>query len=181
MQRRITILVLVTAFLMVVSPGAFALRTVHIDLPEAYLLDGPGIGYGIICKITQNEPLALVSWEGDWFQVRRSNGMTGWLSRVALTPDDSARYPNGGGIGGPGTPNAGKTDSAGGSFLDSIRTGFTGGRDDTLTASAGGRGITTETRPGTYSQDYRAVHYMESIIISDAELHWFIVSGGLRP
>ncbi len=181
MKRRITILVLVIAFVMVASPGAFAFRTIHIDLPEAYLLDGPGIGYGIICKITQNEPLTLVSWQGDWFQVRRSNGMTGWLNRVALTPDDSARYSNGGGIGESGTPNAGKTDSPGRSFLDSIRTGFTGSRDDTLTASAGGRGITTETGPGRDYQDYRAVHYMESIIISDAELHRFIVSGGLRP
>ena len=74
----------------------------------------------------------------------------------------------------------GKTDRSRGGFLDRIRTGFKGGRDDTLTASAGGRGIITETDSGVYAQDYQAVRFMESIVISDNELDRFIVSGGLK-
>jgi hypothetical protein len=184
MKRYITVLVVLAALAGICVPEAFPSQVLRIDLPEAYLLEGPGTAYRILCKITRDEPLTLLAWEGDWFRVRRSNGTVGWLNRVALRPDDSARYPNTGSESAPitsTTGTTGKADTHRGGFLDSIRTGFKGSRDDTLTASAGGRGIMTEKGPGTYTQDYRAVQYMESIVISDGELDRFIVSGGLRP
>ncbi len=181
MRRRITTLVFLAAFLWVWSPEVFASPVITIDLPEAYLLEGPGAGYRILCKITRDEALTLLSWEGDWFRVRRPNGTVGWLNRVTLSPEDSARYPGTGGKPEPVVSTPGKTKSSGGGFLDSIRTGFKGNPDNTLTASAGGRGIITETDSGVYARDYWAVEYMESIIISDDELNRFIVSGGLRP
>ncbi len=181
MKRCMTALVLLTVLVWVGVPEVFPSQALSIDLPEAYLLEGPGTGYRILCKITRDERLSLLSWGGDWFRVRRANGMTGWLNRVTLSPDDSARFPKSGRESEPVTSTVGKPDPSRGGFLDSIRTGFEGGRDDTLTASAGGRGIMTEANPGAYAQDYRAVQYMESIIISDGELDRFIVSGGLRP
>jgi uncharacterized protein YgiM (DUF1202 family) len=181
MKKRITALVLLAVFLWVCSPEAFPSQVLNIDLPEAYLLEGPGAGYRILCKITRDEALTVLSWEGDWFRVKRPNGMIGWLNRVTLSPDDSASYPGGGRESVPITSKTENPVPSEGSFLDRIRTGFKGGRDDTLTASAGGRGIITEMDSGTYTQDYWAVHYMESIIISDNELNRFIVSGGLRP
>jgi hypothetical protein len=180
MKRFMAGLILLAAFIWAGAPEAFGYRSFTIDLPEAYLLEGPGVEYRILCKVTRDEPLTLLSWEGDWFQVRRTSGMTGWLNRVALSPEDSARYPK------PGTnmtgppSTVGKNDRSRGGFLDRIRTGFKGGRDDTLTASAGGRGIITETDSGVYAQDYQAVRFMESIVISDYELDRFIVSGGLK-
>jgi hypothetical protein len=179
MKRYTAALVLFAAFIWVCAPGAFGYRAFSIGLPEAYLLEGPGVDYRILCKVTCDEPLTLLSWGGDWFQVRRANGMTGWLNRVTLSPEDSARYPNTGPNTAPLVSTTGKTGHSGGGFLDSIRTGFKGGRDDTLTASAGGRGIGTEADSGIYAQDYQAVRFMESIVISDEELGRFIVSGGL--
>ena len=160
---------------------ARAADTIRIGIPEAYMLDGPGTDHRLLCRVTKDEPLTLLSWEGDWFMVRRSNGIVGWINRVTLSPGDSARYPNSPRHGNWTTekPTTGAT--GGPSFLDSIRTGFSGTRDDSLTASAGGRGIDAETGSGTYAQDYSAVEYMESIVISDGELNAFIVSGGLRP
>jgi hypothetical protein len=181
MKRCITVLVALAALAGICVPEAFPSQVLRIDLPEAYLLEGPGTAYRILCKVTRDEPLTLLAWEGDWFRVRRSNGMIGWLNRVVLSPYDSARYPYTGSESAPITSTTGKADTPRGGFLDSIRTGFEGSRDDTLTASAGGRGIMTEEGSGRYTQDYRAVQYMESIVISDGELDRFIVSGGLRP
>jgi hypothetical protein len=180
MGKRITAGVLGILFVFLFAP-AWARDTIRIGLPEAYMLEGPGTDYGLLCKITNNETLTLLSWEGDWFRVRRNSGVIGWINRVVLSASDSARYPGGSsGRGSTGKPPAGN-DSSGPSFLDSIRTGFSGGTDDSLTASAGGRGIVTVDDSGTYSSDYSAVDYMESIFVSDAEINSFIVSGGLRP
>lgn len=179
MKRFAAGLFLFAAFIWACGGAAFGYQSLTIDLPEAYLLEGPGGEYRILCKVTGEEPLTLLSWEGDWFQVRRTNGVTGWLNRVTLSPEDSARYPKPGTVTtGPG-PTTGKTRPSRGGFLNSIRTGFRGSHDDTLTASAGGRGIITETDSGVYAQDYQAVRFMESIVISDYELDRFIVSGGL--
>ena len=180
MKRYLAALVLVAAFIWVGGPEAFGYRALTINLPEAYLLEGPGADYRILCKITRDEPLTVLSWEGDWFRVRRTNGMIGWLSRVTLSPEDSARYPSKGKDTAPTGPTTGRTNSSGG-FLDSIRTGFEGGHDSTLTASAGGRGIVTENDSGSYVQDYQAVWFMESIVISRNELNRFIANGGLNP
>lgn len=179
MKRCMAILVLFAAFIWVGAPGAFASRTITIDVPEAYLMAGPGADYRVICKITRSEPLTVLSRQGDWFRVRRANGMTGWLNRVALAPEDCARYADSGAETTPGPSTTGKNDSPRGGFLDSIRTGFKGGKDDTLTASAGGRGIITEDDSTTYARDWWAVQFMESIVITDDELDRFIVSGGL--
>jgi len=181
MKRCIRAFIIVAVFLWVYMPLAFPSDMLGIGIPEAYMLEGPGTGYRLLCKITQNDPLTLLSWEGDWFQVRRAGGTVGWLNRVTLSPEDSARYPNRAGTNSPGSPTTDRTKPSRGGFLDSIRTGFGGGRGDTLTASAGGRGIITETDLGTYVQDYRAVRYMESIVVSDDEFAHFIVSGGLVP
>jgi len=180
MKRYLAVLVLFAAFIWVCGPEAFGYRALTINLPEAYLLEGPGTDYRILCKVTRDEPLTLLSWEGDWFRVRRTNGMTGWLNRVTLSPEDSARYPNKGTNTAPTGSTTGKGNSTGG-FLDSIRTGFEGGHDSTLTASAGGRGIVTETDSGPYVQDYQAIWFMESIVISRHELNRFIAGGGLNP
>jgi uncharacterized protein YgiM (DUF1202 family) len=179
MKRYMAALVLFAAFIWIIAPEAFGYRALTINLPEAYLLEGPGVDYRILCKVTRDEPLTVLSWGGDWFQVRRANGMTGWLNRVALSPEDSDRYPNTGTNIAPPESRGGTTNPSGGGFLNSIRRGFRGSRDDTLTASAGGRGIVTETDSGVYAQDYQAVRFMESIVVSDSELDWFIASGGL--
>jgi hypothetical protein len=180
MGRIVTAGVVVILLVSLFAP-AWARDTLRIGLPEAYMLEGPGTEYGLLCKITNNETLTLLSWEGDWFQVRRNNGVVGWISRVVLSASDSARYPGRPtGRDSTGTPAAGK-DSSGPSFLDSIRTGFSGGTDDSLTASAGGRGIVSADDSGNYSSDYSAVDYMESVFVSDSEVDSFIRSGGLRP
>ena len=179
MKRFAAGLFLLAAFIWAGGGDAFGYQSLTIDLPEAYLLEGPGVEYRILCKVTGQETLDLVSWQGDWFQVRRANGVTGWLNRVTLSPEDSARYPKPGTVvTGPGSTTGTPRSSRGG-FLNSIRTGFRGSRDDTLTASAGGRGIITDTDPRYYAQEYQAVLFMESIVISDYELDRFIVSGGL--
>ncbi len=180
MKRYATAFIIVAVFLWVYAPQAFPSEELRIGIPEAYLLEGPGTGYRLLCKITQNDPLTLLSWEGDWFRVRRAGGAVGWLNRVTLSPEDSAHYPRTSGVVPPETSTTGGRKPSGG-FLDSIRTGFRGGHNDTLTASAGGRGIIAETDLGAYPQDYRAVQYMESIVIPNDELNHFIVSGGLIP
>ncbi len=160
---------------------AWATESIRIGLPEAYLLDGPGTDYKLLCKVTKDEPLDLLSWEGDWFRVRKPNGVIGWISRVVLSPGDSARFPGGPRSGDTAGAKPSHNTTSGPSFLDSIRTGFSGNRDDSITASAGGRGIATEDGSGGSTRDYMAVEYMESVVISDGELYDFIVSGGLKP
>jgi hypothetical protein len=179
MKKCMTTLIVAASLLWIYAPWAVAHDVLRIAIPEAYLLDGPGAEYRLLCKVSQNEPLTLLSWEGDWFKVRRAGGTVGWLNRVTLSPEDSGRYPRTTGTISSGSPTNGSTRPSSGGFLDSIRTGFSGRRDDSLTASAGGRGIMTETDLGDYEQDYRAVHYMESIVVSNDELNHFIVSGGL--
>jgi len=180
MRRWLTASVLGILLVVCLVP-AWAADTIHIGIAEAYMLDGPGTDYRLLCKITQAEPLTLLSWEGDWFFVERQNGVAGWVNRVVLSASDSARYPTSSPGGNSTTVKPGGHNSSGGSFLDSIRTGFSGSRDDSLTASAGGRGIVSPDDSGSYSKDYSAVDYMESIVISDGELNSFIMSGGLKP
>ncbi|MBN1882895.1 MAG: SH3 domain-containing protein [Deltaproteobacteria bacterium] len=147
---------------------------ITIDMAEAYMLEGPGVEYPISCKITDDDPLTVVSHQGDWLEVKKSDGVTGWINRVLLSPEDKARYPGGTADTSPGNSN--------GSLLDDIRTGFSANGDPDLTASAGTRGI--DSADGAYGRggkDYRSVQYMESFYISENELDGFIREGGLLP
>lgn len=145
---------------------------IHIDMAEAYMLEGPGTDYPISTKITDDDNLTVVSHRGDWLEVRKDDGDVGWINRVLLSPDDQARYP--------GETDETTANDSGGGVLGDIRTGFSAEGDPDLTASAGTRGIGTEDGgSGPGGKDFRAVQYMESFYISDGELDGFIREGGL--
>jgi hypothetical protein len=147
---------------------------IHINMDEAYMLEGPGTEYAISCMITDDDPLTVVSHRGDWLEVTMENGTAGWIHRMLLTPDDQAKYPG-------DTADAPAGDSGGG-VLDDIRTGFSATGDPDLTASAGTRGIGDDNGgSGRGGKDFRSVQYMESFYISDSELDGFIREGGLAP
>ena len=147
---------------------------IHIHMAQAYMLEGPGTDYPISCKITDDDPLTVVSHQGDWLEVRKNDGAAGWINRVLLSPDDQARYP--------GEATDTSPGDSGGGVLGDIRTGFSAEGDPDLTASAGTRGIGTENGGyGPGGKDYQAIQYMESFFISDNELDGFIREGGLLP
>ena len=151
---------------------------IHIGMAEAYMLEGPGVEYPISTKITDDEPLTVVSHRGDWLEVRKSDGDIGWINRVLLSPDDQSRYPSDVAD----TPAESSGGGSGGGVLNDLRTGFSADGEPDLTASAGTRGIGTENGAyGPGGKDYRAVQYMESFYISDNELDGFIREGGLLP
>lgn len=171
-----SVCLIIIAFL---PTSALSGDVLYIDLSEAYMLKGPGAEYNILCKVTKAEPLTLINWEGDWFKVKKQDGTEGWIHRVVFRPEDTARYqayPVDTG------PIETDTSSGGtqGDFLDSLRTGFMGSGDYSITGSAGTRGIEAETEGGGHFKDYYAVDYMESFHISDHEIINFIDSGGLN-
>jgi len=165
--------------LVFLSTPSLSADVLYIDLSEAYMLMGPGAEYTILCKVTKAEPLTLISWEGDWFKVKKKDGTEGWIHRVVLCPEDTARYQAHASDTGPAGPDA-SSGGVQGNFLDSLRTGFMGSGDYSITGSAGTRGIDAETGGGGHFKDYFAVDYMESFYISDYEIINFIDSGGLN-
>jgi hypothetical protein len=156
------------------TPVAHAQRDdyIYINTPEAYLLSGPGTEYRILCKITRDDPLIVVYWRGDWFQVEKADGTQGWINRVVLSSADSEEYPSYIAD----SPNSGTS----GSVLDRLKHGFKGSGDGSITASAGGRGIDECDGPGDYYKDFESVNFMESIVIPDYEIEKFIDAGGLE-
>jgi len=155
-------------FVTALAPGLFAGDTIYIALSEAYLLEGPGTEYSILAKVTDHDPLALISVNGDWFEVQKRDGVIGWLHRIVLSHETVARY---------SPPER----SPRGSFLDTLRPHFEGGDNPSITGSAGSRGIGAESESGGFPQDYFAVHYMESFVVTDDEIRDFIIAGGLIP
>ena len=170
-----TVCLLSLAFL---STPSLSADVLYIDLSEAYMLMGPGAEYTILCKVTRAEPLTVISWEGDWFRVRKQDGTEGWIHRVVFRPEDLAGFQTHPVDTGPKETD---TTSVGtqGDFLDSLRSGFMGSGDYSITGSAGTRGIEAESGGGGQFKDYFAVDYMESFYISDYEIINFIDSGGL--
>ena len=175
MKRVLKTMMIVSAAVFFALPAVMSLAApdvIHIDMAEAYMLEGPGTDYPISIKITDDDPLSVVSHQGDWLEVRKDDGNVGWINRVLLSPDDQARYP--------GEADETTESNSGGGVLGDIRTGFSAGGDPDLTASAGTRGIGTEDGgSGRGGKDFRAVQYMESFYISDGELDGFIREGGL--
>ncbi len=178
----IVIFCLVAAIAILIStPSAHAQRQdyIYIDTPDAYMLNGPGTEYRILGKIKKNDPLIVLYWKGDWFQVEKQDGTGGWINRVVLSKNDSDKYPvyiadppkNG--------TDASKKGSDG-NLLDKLKHGFKGSGDGSITASAGGRGIGESDNLGFYFEDFESVQFMESITISDYEMNDFINTGGLK-
>ncbi|MBN1573336.1 MAG: SH3 domain-containing protein [Deltaproteobacteria bacterium] len=157
----------------VITPQAHAQRDdyIYIRTPDAYLLSGPGTEYRILCKITRSDPLIVIYWRGDWFQVEKVDGTQGWINRVVLNSHDSEKYP----VYITETPN--RTNE---SVLDRLKHGFKGSGDGSITASAGGRGIDESDGSGGYYKDFESVGFMESIVIPDYEIQNFINAGGLN-
>jgi hypothetical protein len=156
------------------TPQAHAQRNdyIYIRTPDAYLLSGPGTEYRILGKITRTDPLIVIYWRGDWFQVEKVDGTVGWINRVVLTNADSEKYP----VYIAETPNR-RTDE---NLLDRLKHGFKGSGDNSITASAGGRGIDESDGFGGYHKDFESVRFMESILIPDYEIKDFIDAGGLK-
>jgi len=178
LTKTVTALFLVVLFASFVGVCLAAPDVIHINMAEAYMLEGPGTEYTISCMITDDDPLTVVSHRGDWLEVTMENGATGWIHRMLLSPDDQARYPGDTADTTTDTPS----NTSGGGVLDDIRTGFSADGDPDLTASAGTRGIGDENGgSGRGGKDFRAVQYMESFYISDSELDGFIREGGLAP
>jgi len=174
LQRAATVLSMMLFLVPPVGVCLAAPDVIHIDMAEAYMLEGPGTDYPISCKITSDDALTVLSHRGEWLEVRKKDGTTGWINRVLLSPDDRARYPGEVADTSPG--------GSGGGILDTVRPGFSATGDPDLTASAGTRGIDAEDGGyGSGWKDYRAVQYMESFYISDGELDGFIREGGLLP
>lgn len=165
------------------SPGySMENETINITVPVCYLMDGPGNNYKVLSKATRDEPLTLISYQGNWFQVMKTNGVIGWVHRDVLAEDISRKYP------GPADesryePTDKPSGDAFGDFLDTIEDGFMGESDNDLTGSVGVRGVDEEWTddPGYYSDNYSAVDFMESIYISTPELTEFIKEGRLNP
>ena len=172
-MKTATVLGMAMCFALPAVMSLAAPDVIHIDMAEAYMLEGPGTDYPISTKITDDDNLTVVSHRGDWLEVKKSDGDVGWINRVLLSPEDQARYP--GEVS--DTPENGS-----GGVLGDIRTGFSADGDPDLTASAGTRGIGTDNGgSGPGGKDYRAVQFMESFYISDGELDGFIREGGLSP
>lgn len=144
---------------------------IYINTPDAYLLSGPGTEYRILGKIARTDPLIVVYWKGDWFQVEKVDGTKGWINRVVLSRADSEKYP---------VYIADTPDRKNEHLLDRLKHGFRGSGNDSITASAGGRGIDESDNFGDLYKDFESIEFMESIVISDYEIHNFINSGGLK-
>ncbi len=178
MNRKIVVLFLAlflfaTAAATVFTQKAHAQRDdcIYIKTPEAYLLSGPGTEHRILCKITKSDPLIVIYWKGDWFQVEKVDGTQGWINRVVISSADSEKYP---------VYTAEPPRRTNESILDRLKHGFKGSGDNSITASAGGRGINESENFGGYHKDFESVEFMESIFIPDYEIQNFIDAGGLK-
>jgi hypothetical protein len=176
--KKLPVLVLVLVLVVCALP-VFAREIMFIDVAEAYILEGPGTEYGIISRVTPDEPLTLISVQGDWFEIMRGDGLVGWIHRVVLSPEISERYP--GEFHGVDSNSLGSSPGeSSGSFLDTIKPGFKGSDDYSITGSAGTRGIDVVEEGGNYGRDYSAVEYMESFYIPPYQIEEFIETGGLN-
>ena len=178
----VVVFCLVLAFAILINlPSAHAQRQdyIYINTPDAYLLSGPGTEYRILGKINRSAPLIVLYWKGDWFQVEKKDGTVGWINRVVLSKADSDQYPVY--IADP-PKNSTDTSKKGsdGSLLDKLKHGFRGSGDNSITASAGGRGIDENDNSGSFFEDFESIMFMESITITDYEIDDFINSGGLK-
>jgi len=179
MRGRAAVFSVCLVALVFLSTPALSGDVLYIDLSEAYMFTGPGVDYTVLCKVTKAEPLTVISSEGDWFRVRKQDGTDGWIHRFVFRPEDTAGYqahPVDTSPTGPDTSSGGVQSD----FLDSLRTGFMGSGDYSITGSAGTRGIDAGEEGGGQSKNYYAVDYMESFYISDYEIINFIDSGGLN-
>ena len=152
---------------------------IYIDTPDAYILSGPGTEYRILGKINRSDPLIVLYWKGDWFQVEKEDGAVGWINRVVLSKSDSDEYPVYVADPPRNDTNTSKKESDG-NFLDKLKHGFKGSGDNSITASAGGRGIDESDNSGSFFEDFESVGFIESIIITDYEIKDFINAGDLK-
>jgi uncharacterized protein YgiM (DUF1202 family) len=179
MGRGATIFSVCLVAIAFLSTPSLSADVLYIDLSEAYMFTGPGVDYDVLGKVTKDEPLAVISCEGDWFRVRKGDGTDGWIHRFVFRPEDTAKYQAHPVDTGPPVPDTSPGETTG-DFLDSLKTGFMGSGDYSITGSAGTRGIEVEEGGGGQSKNYYAVDYMESFYISDYEIINFIDSGGLN-
>lgn len=82
--------------------GAYVKRTQEQTVTVQYgkitgknvnLRKGPGTSYGVICRLNKGDVLTVTELSDNWYKVKTSAGLVGWICSLYILPDQTVKEP----------------------------------------------------------------------------------------